>query len=130
MSFFGLECKKDLEFSHELPAPLRLTMASLPHDLAVGDVKGRTTLLVSADEEEFLPVCSLIPGRCEQQVLDLEFEPGTVLALRVQGPNSISVMGVFGMDMGMFQFNRLYFRISREYFLSAFCWYNANGIIA
>ncbi|KAI9175837.1 peptidylprolyl isomerase fpr3 [Blastocladiella emersonii ATCC 22665] len=96
MSFLGVEITKDSVFETQLPAALRLTMAALPHKLA--DKNGRSTLSLATDDNEFVPVCSLIAGKVEQQALDIELEPGCELRIKVEGANPISLSGYFSAD--------------------------------
>ncbi|ORZ36676.1 hypothetical protein BCR44DRAFT_137829 [Catenaria anguillulae PL171] len=99
MAFFGLTVQPNLLADTQLPAPLSVTNAALPHSLRDSSAKsGRSTVSVSIEDGEFIPICTLIPGVVEQHKLDLVFEEGSTLRLKVEGGNPVALSGYFQND--------------------------------
>ncbi|KNE62781.1 hypothetical protein AMAG_18913 [Allomyces macrogynus ATCC 38327] len=96
MSFFGIELQPGQSGAMECPADLRLTLASLPHD--VKDTKGRTTVYVAVDDAEPLPLCTLRAGVVDQQALDIVVDAGSNVEFSVKGPNNVALLGNFDVS--------------------------------
>ncbi|KAJ3359798.1 peptidylprolyl isomerase fpr4 [Allomyces javanicus] len=93
MSFFGIELAPGQAGAMECPADLRLTLASLPHDIK--DDTARTTVYLTVDDAEPLPLCTLRAGTVDQQALDIVVDAGSNIELSVKGPNNVALMGNF-----------------------------------
>ncbi|CAO3625369.1 unnamed protein product [Cunninghamella echinulata] len=86
--FFGLTITPGKVYSQIAENSFRLTMAS------IGEVSknARTSLRIKVDEREFY-LCSLTPGKLNQQLLNLIIVKGEEVALSVVGENTIHLTG-------------------------------------
>ncbi|CAO3610218.1 unnamed protein product [Cunninghamella blakesleeana] len=87
--FFGLTITPGKVYSQIAESSFRLTMAS------IGDITkngARTSLRIKVDDREFC-LCSLTPGKLDQQLLDLIIVKGEEVALSITGENTIHLTG-------------------------------------
>lgn len=93
MAFWGIEIKPGKFVTQELDEPIHLTHACL----SSVESKSRSSLILTVDEEEFT-ICHLIPEKCEQQTIDIEFSAGSTVGFKVKGSNPINIMGKYLED--------------------------------
>ena len=97
--FWGLIVEPGKKYEQQVPEGFKLTMASLGGEAelsqAASSVKstGRTTVMFESGEGPSFSLCSLTPGKLEQQPLDLVFEEGEPIAFHVEGPHAIHLTG-------------------------------------
>lgn len=94
--FLGLSVEPGKLIEQELDEFIQITNVAL----ASFDSEERTTLVLTiqaddcdTDEPEEFTICSLQPGKIEQQSVDLGFEPGQLIGFKVVGPNTVHLTG-------------------------------------
>ena len=97
MSFWGLVVEPNKLYSQTVPLAYRVTMAAL----GATDAKASCTriVLVVDNKDEYV-VCSLNPGKNEQQSLDLVLQAGAEIAFKVTGerPATVYLTGYYTED--------------------------------
>ncbi|KAI9144008.1 hypothetical protein BKA69DRAFT_1057693 [Paraphysoderma sedebokerense] len=93
LGFFGLEILPGKSYTQEVETSVRINNVALGEDIK----SSRTTLSVTVDGQKF-PVCSLTPGKIEQQALDLVFTAGETLTLTSKGDNTLYLTGNYLED--------------------------------
>ncbi|KAJ1678719.1 peptidylprolyl isomerase fpr3, partial [Spiromyces aspiralis] len=73
----------------EIDTSFRLSNAALDEEITA---PGRTTVKVTVDKKTFT-ICSLIPEKIEQQILDLTFTEGEEVTFEVVGKNAVHLTG-------------------------------------
>lgn len=81
-------------YSQLVPATFKVTMASLGPDVEPS-ADSRTTVMLRMEDQDDYALCSLTPGKLEQQPLDLMLKTGENIALRVSGPCAIHLTGYY-----------------------------------
>ncbi|KAG0260103.1 peptidylprolyl isomerase fpr4 [Mortierella polycephala] len=96
--YIGLTVLPEKTYSQVVENSFKLSMAALDETTK----PGRSSVRVTVDKKTFV-LCSLIPGKVEQQTLDLVFTEGEEITFSVSGVNSIHLSGNYlpeddGMD--------------------------------
>ncbi|KAI8588112.1 hypothetical protein BDZ88DRAFT_422549 [Geranomyces variabilis] len=97
---WGLKVQSGKEYSTQVQDSFVITMAALTTTLPKNGA--RTSISIKKDDREFV-ICSLTPGKIEQQVLDLTFLEGEEITFKTTGPCDIDLTGnnlVFAGDEG------------------------------
>ncbi|KAJ3144263.1 peptidylprolyl isomerase fpr4 [Geranomyces variabilis] len=97
---WGLKVQSGKEYSTQVQDSFVITMAALTATLPKNGA--RTSISIKKDDREFV-ICSLTPGKTEQQVLDLTFLEGEEITFKTTGPCDIDLTGnnlVFAGDEG------------------------------
>ncbi|KAJ3169873.1 peptidylprolyl isomerase fpr4 [Geranomyces variabilis] len=97
---WGLKVQSGKEYSTQVQDSFVITMAALTAALPKNGA--RTSISIKKDDREFV-ICSLTPGKIEQQVLDLTFLEGEEITFKTTGPCDIDLTGnnlVFAGDDG------------------------------
>lgn len=103
--FWGLLIEPGKMYSQAVPASFKVTMASLGPEVVDGSTSsssssaanttGRTTVMLRIEDQDDYAICSLTPGKLEQQPLDLSLKEGENIAFRVSGPFPIHLTGYY-----------------------------------
>jgi FK506-binding nuclear protein len=97
--FWGLVVEPGKKYSQAVPESFKMSMAALGADAELSEVasssgkSGRTTVMLEIDGRDSFALCSLTPGKLEQQQLDLCFDAGEEVAFHVEGPYPIHLTG-------------------------------------
>ncbi|KAI9101991.1 hypothetical protein DFS34DRAFT_441195 [Phlyctochytrium arcticum] len=89
-SVWGLTVEAGKEYSQEVESTFCITSAALT--AALPNNGSRSSLILKLGNKEFT-LCSLTPGKTEQQPLDLQFMEGDEITFRVKGNCSIDLTG-------------------------------------
>ncbi|KAI8340790.1 hypothetical protein BC941DRAFT_450257 [Chlamydoabsidia padenii] len=87
--FFGLKVAPGKTYTQIAENSFRITMASLAE---VGKNTARASLCIKVDDNDFV-LCSLAPGKVDQQLLDLIIVKGEQVTFSVQGQQTIHLTG-------------------------------------
>ncbi|KAI8921631.1 hypothetical protein BC831DRAFT_418418 [Entophlyctis helioformis] len=90
VSFFGLTVDPKKKYSQTVEDDFHITMASLGSKLP--ENAERTSLIMSVDDREFV-LCSLTPGKIENQPLNLTITEGEEIAFYTTGNCPIDITG-------------------------------------
>ncbi|KAK3824905.1 MAG: hypothetical protein J3Q66DRAFT_376890 [Benniella sp.] len=88
LGFWGLTVLPNKTYSQIVENSFKLSMAALDEEVK----EGRSSVRVTVDKKTFV-LCSLTPGKIEQQSLDLVFTEGESITFSVSGNNSIHLSG-------------------------------------
>lgn len=110
-SFWGLVVESNRLYSQTVPAAFKLSMAALgpvlpntnsnnatnPAEVDSSEaVKSkRSVVVLRYAEADDYALCTLTPGLCDQQPLDLVFEEGEKIALRIVGDHAVHLTGYY-----------------------------------
>ncbi|KAI8321248.1 hypothetical protein GQ54DRAFT_298135 [Martensiomyces pterosporus] len=89
--FWGLKIVPGKTYSQTVDASFRVSNASL--GATVSDEE-RTSVILTVDDKSFV-LCSLTPGKIEQQTLDLSLTEGEEITFETQGSNEVHLTGNF-----------------------------------
>ncbi|KAJ2006976.1 peptidylprolyl isomerase fpr3 [Coemansia thaxteri] len=92
--FWGLKIVPGKTYTQTVDASFRVSNAALGVTLAD---EGRTSVLLTVDQKSFV-LCSLTPGKIEQQGLDIGLTEGEEITFESQGNNEIHLTGNFIID--------------------------------
>ncbi|KAJ3158634.1 peptidylprolyl isomerase fpr4 [Geranomyces michiganensis] len=87
---WGLKVESGKEYSTQVDDSFTITMAALTAKLPKNGT--RTSVSIIKEDREFA-ICSLTPGKIEQQVLDLTFLEGEEVTFKSTGPCDIDLTG-------------------------------------
>ncbi|TPX60700.1 hypothetical protein PhCBS80983_g01572 [Powellomyces hirtus] len=87
---WGLKVESGKEYSQRVDSSFGVSMAALSHTLPKNGA--RTSITVTTEGREFV-LCSLTPGKIEQQVLDLSFLEGEEITFKSIGNCNIDLTG-------------------------------------
>ncbi|KAJ3178941.1 peptidylprolyl isomerase fpr4 [Geranomyces variabilis] len=87
---WGLKVQSGKEYSTQVQDSFTITMAALTANLPKNGA--RTSISIQKDDREFV-ICSLTPGKIEQQVLDLTFLEGEEITFKTTGPCDVDLTG-------------------------------------
>ncbi|KAI7897595.1 uncharacterized protein BX663DRAFT_490724 [Cokeromyces recurvatus] len=93
---WGLQIKSNEELKFKVPASLKITMASIYQFNGLG----RTSLYIRLQGTDLM-LCSLIPEKIEQQVIDITCLRGETILFRSEGPNGIHLLGNYISQNGI-----------------------------
>ncbi|PVV02979.1 hypothetical protein BB560_002563 [Smittium megazygosporum] len=88
-SFWGLVVEPENTYTQTVGIPFRLSNASLSSNLAS---KERSSLTITVDDKKFV-LCSLTPGKIEQQSIDLTLNEGENVTFEIDGKNEFHLVG-------------------------------------
>ncbi|KAJ1953658.1 peptidylprolyl isomerase fpr3, partial [Linderina pennispora] len=89
--FWGLKIVPGKTYSQTVDASFRVSNAALGE--TIGD-SGRTSVLLTVDDKSYV-LCSLTPGKIEQQSLDISLTGGEEITFESTGKNEIHLTGNF-----------------------------------
>ncbi|KAJ2768522.1 peptidylprolyl isomerase fpr3 [Coemansia nantahalensis] len=89
--FWGLKIAPGKTYSQTVDASFRVSNAALG---TAPEGESRTSVLLTIDEKSFV-LCSLTPGKTEQQPLDISLTEGEQITFETQGDNEIHLTGNF-----------------------------------
>ncbi|KAJ2161183.1 peptidylprolyl isomerase fpr3 [Coemansia sp. RSA 552] len=92
--FWGLRIAPGKTYSQTVDASFRLSNAALG---VSAEDSGRTSVLLTVDDKDFV-LCSLTPGKIEQQMLDIVLTEGEEITFETNGNNEIHLAGNFVDD--------------------------------
>ncbi|KAI8372720.1 uncharacterized protein BYT42DRAFT_577760 [Radiomyces spectabilis] len=92
--FFGLAIHPNKTYKRNVSSGFRIRMAAF--DSTVKG-KGRCSVRVKVDEKDFV-LCTLIPGKIEQQLLNIGFVEGEEIIFTVTGQNTVHLTGNYELD--------------------------------
>ncbi|KAJ2892324.1 peptidylprolyl isomerase fpr3 [Coemansia aciculifera] len=92
--FWGLKIAPGKTYTQTVDAAFRVSNASL--GVQVTD-ESRTSVLLTVDQKSFV-LCSLTPGKVEQQLLDISLTEGEEITFETHGKNEIHLTGNFVAD--------------------------------
>ncbi|KAI8089426.1 uncharacterized protein BX664DRAFT_314633 [Halteromyces radiatus] len=90
----GAQIEPGKSYTQAVTSPFMVTMAALS-DVIVDNA--RSSLCIRVNELEFV-LCSLTPGRLEQQPLNLTLVEGETVTFAIKGKNSIHLTGNYILD--------------------------------
>ncbi|CAO3596918.1 unnamed protein product [Absidia cylindrospora] len=93
--FFGLKVVPGKNYSTIVEHSFRITMASLAE--TAKNNNSRAALRIKVDDNEFV-LCSLTPGKVDQQLLDLIIAKDEEIAFSVEGQHTIHLTGNYLFD--------------------------------
>ncbi|KAJ1923371.1 peptidylprolyl isomerase fpr3 [Tieghemiomyces parasiticus] len=93
--FWGLQVLPNKAYTQTVDASFRLSMASLGEEIVKANE--RTLVKLTVDQKTFV-LCSLLPGKVEQQTLDVIFSEGEEITFFVSGENSVHLTGNYMPD--------------------------------
>ncbi|ORZ12667.1 hypothetical protein BCR42DRAFT_355793 [Absidia repens] len=93
--FFGLKVVPGKNYSTIVEHSFRITMASLAE--TAKNNNSRAALRIKVDDNEFV-LCSLTPGKVDQQLLDLIIAKNEEIAFSVEGQHTIHLTGNYMFD--------------------------------
>ncbi|KAF9925964.1 peptidylprolyl isomerase fpr4 [Linnemannia zychae] len=93
LGFWGLTVLPDKTYTQIVDSSFKVSMAALDEVTK----PGRTSLRVSVNNKSQV-LCSLIPGKIEQQKLDVAFAEGEEITFSVTGDNAIHLSGNYLPD--------------------------------
>ncbi|KAJ1657609.1 peptidylprolyl isomerase fpr3 [Dispira simplex] len=96
--FWGLQVSPNRAYTQSVEASFRISMAAL--DEKIANETERTVVKVTVDHKIFV-LCSLTPGRCEQQPLDIVLTEGEEVTFYVKGENTVHLTGNYLPDDDM-----------------------------
>ncbi len=88
-------------YTNVVEEPFRVSMASLASNSTTTATKGRTSVIVSVKDQQYV-LCNLTLGSIEQQTLDLTFTQGEEITFMSNGDFPVDLVGnyvVNAMDM-------------------------------
>jgi len=97
----GIVVEPEKLYSQQVPLSFKITMASLgPDSLTKTDGTaangtGRSTVMLVHQKDGEFALCSLTPGRVEQQPLDIVLRQGDEIHLRVEGSSTVHLVGYY-----------------------------------
>ncbi|KAJ3013978.1 hypothetical protein HKX48_005418 [Thoreauomyces humboldtii] len=94
--FWGLKVEAGKEYSQTVDQHFVITMAALVAELPKNGT--RTSITISSEDSSFV-ICSLTPGKIEQQIIDLTFLEGSEITIKNHGNCSIDLTGNYTVDM-------------------------------
>ncbi|CAO3630414.1 unnamed protein product [Cunninghamella echinulata] len=87
--FWGLHLLPGHKYTQKITVPFQILMATLADEITV-DTKSSLNIIV--DDIEFV-LCNLIPGKIEQQPLNVQFCEGEEVTLFVKGKSTLHLTG-------------------------------------
>ncbi|KAI8822416.1 uncharacterized protein EV422DRAFT_523936 [Fimicolochytrium jonesii] len=96
---WGLKIEAGKEYSQLIDSSFTVTSAALSFDLPKNGT--RTVVSLTTNEKEFV-LCSLTPGKIEQQVVDLSFLEGDEITFKSTGNCDIDLLGNYLVDTAEF----------------------------
>ncbi|KAJ1991027.1 peptidylprolyl isomerase fpr3 [Dimargaris cristalligena] len=87
--FWGLQIQPNKAYMQKVDASFCLTMAALDEKIADNQ---RTVVKVTVDDKSFV-LCSLLPGKLEQQPLNITFTEGEQVTFFLNGSNAVHLTG-------------------------------------
>ncbi|KAI9308657.1 hypothetical protein BJ944DRAFT_195594 [Cunninghamella echinulata] len=87
--FWGLHLLPGHKYTQKITVPFQILMAALADEIIV-DTKSSLNIIV--DDIEFV-LCNLIPGKIEQQPLNVQFCEGEEITLFVKGKSTLHLTG-------------------------------------
>ncbi|KAG0164946.1 peptidylprolyl isomerase fpr4 [Apophysomyces sp. BC1034] len=87
--FWGLQVLPGKTYSQIVSSSFRITMAALPESATN---KKRTSVCVKVDNEDYV-LCTLVPGKIDQQILDISFVEEEEVTFMVKGDNTVHLTG-------------------------------------
>ncbi|KAF9148922.1 peptidylprolyl isomerase fpr4 [Linnemannia schmuckeri] len=95
LGFWGLTILPDKTYTQIVDNSFKVSMAALDEETK----PGRTSLRVSVNNKSQV-LCSLIPGKVDQQKLDVAFAEGEEITFSVTGDNVVHLSGNYLPDTG------------------------------
>ncbi|ORX53955.1 hypothetical protein DM01DRAFT_1407487 [Hesseltinella vesiculosa] len=94
-AFWGVQLKPGFTYRHCVAVPFRVAMVVL--DEHVQSTK-RSTIWARVDDQPFV-ACNLIPGKIEQQVVDISFAEGETIELWTSGDTTVHLTGYYRYEI-------------------------------
>ncbi|KAJ2743629.1 peptidylprolyl isomerase fpr3 [Coemansia sp. BCRC 34301] len=92
--FWGLKIVPGKTYTQTVDAAFRVSNASLGIEIAE---ESRTSVMLTVDQKSFI-LCSLTPGKVEQQLLDISLTEGEEITFETHGKNEVHLTGNFIAD--------------------------------
>ena len=90
--FWGCVLEPNKVYKNAVEEDFRITMATLNADASSNIKDGRISVVLQCDEHVFT-LCNLLPGKIEQQPIDITFTAGEVISFEVKGDCGVSLLG-------------------------------------
>ncbi|KAJ2490473.1 peptidylprolyl isomerase fpr3 [Coemansia sp. RSA 2050] len=91
IGFWGLKIVPGKTYTQTVDAAFRVSNASLSEEIAN---QSRTSVVLTVHQKRFV-LCSLTPGKIEQQTLDITLSEGEEITFETTGDNEIHLVGNF-----------------------------------